>query len=289
MNPFFIRNRLQDYIDEDLSPSERNDFERAIQDHPELQQELQDLQNQKRLLQQHGQNTAPDYLAEQILSKIDALPAPTQRAANNNLWFLVATAVASVTLFLIIPQNSNKTFQTQITVENAQIIPNDIILPKSQTVSEEPIVEDEPSRIENTKPPSTKPAKKKTKNLSGTFIIDSPYREDWEGEVIELKSHPDIDSNAYQIRLAEENILFALSDIAIAAGGQMNDNKGNRITPTPLTYERGFRQLNIIVPVDKAQGVDQKLRQLGAIFRHQSVSSQNGQAIFPVEVTYKFY
>ena len=59
MNPFFIRNRLQDYIDDDLSPSERHEFEQGIQNHPELQLELQTLQEQRQLLKTHGQFNAP--------------------------------------------------------------------------------------------------------------------------------------------------------------------------------------------------------------------------------------
>jgi hypothetical protein len=294
MNRFFIRNRIQDYLDNNLSPAERSDFENGIVHHPDLQQELDDLIKQQSLLLEYGSHTAPDHLAEQILSSIDGLPATRVTSANNNHWFFLSTVAIAALLFLIIPNRAENQMEPPKNVNNASVfpLPNDIVLPKRTVLEIKPQnVEKQSSRGSKKVPEKATTNTQKT-NPKVVFRIDTPdqpYVADWEGEVIELNSSTKAEYEAYQIRHAEENALFVLAQIATVSGGSLLTLKGKAVEPSLLTYENGFRKLNIVVPIENLNLVDQKLRQLGAVYRQQSVTSTNGQAIFPVEVTYKFY
>jgi len=295
VNRFFIRNRLQDYLDNNLSLAERSDLEKGIVNHPDLQQELDDLIKQRSLLLEYGKQTAPDHLKEQILSSIDALPLTRTTPANNNHWFFLSTVAVAALLFIIIPDRTENQVEPPKNVTNASVIPlpNDIVLPKRTVLEnkQQKIEEQAPSK--DTKKVSEK-AEPNPKKKSPTIVFridtpDKPYIPDWEGEVIELSSSTQAEYEAYQIKQAEENALFVLTQIATNSSGSLQTLKGKVVEPKLLTYENGFRKLNIVVPIENLNIVDQKLRQLGAVYRQQSVSSSNGQAIFPIEVTYKFY
>ena len=98
-----------------------------------------------------------------------------------------------------------------------------------------------------------------------------------------------MDIDAYLIRLAEDDILFRLEEISQRYNGSMLTMSGTRLNAFALTPENGFRRLKILVPVEHANPVDQQLRQLGAIFRQNSVNAEGGYAVFPIEITHKFY
>ena len=59
MNAFFIKNRLQDYVDDTLSAETKAEIDQAIIHHPELLEELKQLQQQRSLMLDHGQEMAP--------------------------------------------------------------------------------------------------------------------------------------------------------------------------------------------------------------------------------------
>jgi hypothetical protein len=307
MHPFFIRNRMQDYIDDLLTQNEKEDFEQAIQFHSDLQNELVELQEQRKLLKEYGQIQAPEHLSAKILEEIDS-PRVTRNGANNNLWFVFGIVVASVFFYVVIPQSPDTELTTPTEIDNAQIfpIPNDIVLPtkpsvidRDSTVVEpipdiveyapEPVVEK--SRQNKSSNESHKEEKKQSNQV--TFVIDPPaeaYVADW--EVIETKkkskrSSPS--SKYYKIRQAESNVLFALEKIAKSSNGRLENTTGSLLKPTMLSEQNNFRKAVIVVPLVELNVVDQKLRQIGAKYNRDSVIKKNGKAIFPVEVTYKFY
>ena len=54
MNSFFVRNRLSDYLENDLDETARKEIEQALTEDEELQEDFENLQLTQKLLQQYG-------------------------------------------------------------------------------------------------------------------------------------------------------------------------------------------------------------------------------------------
>ncbi len=99
MHPFFVRSRLSAYLDGDLSPRERQEVERLLSRHPDLEAELQSVQSAVRLLSEHGTARAPSRLVPEVLQALEERRRSPFRGPGRIrsllLFLAAATAIAT--------------------------------------------------------------------------------------------------------------------------------------------------------------------------------------------------
>ena len=298
MNSFFIRNRIHRYLDGELSEKETLEIEKALEEHPNILEEIQELEAQRFFLSENGFKKAPIDLLSNILDEIEAepLPAAAPVGANNLRWF-VLSAVALVLFALLIPQNPEQRSNEISEVKSARSlpVPNIIELPPKED-SKAPdanIGAEAPPSPSSKSGTSKKPRKAKQEKLS--FVIgtaENPYTATWE-ETSPTHTITTVISEAqktsYQLRLAKEDILFHLQSLAKRANGNVLSAEGVELSPFNLNSENGFQTLTIVVPKENYELIDENLRQFGATTSLETLPVLNGQVSFPVEVYYQFY
>ena len=105
----FIRNRIHRYLDGELSEQEQLEMEKSLEEHPDILEEVQELQAQQLFLSENGEKRAPRDLLSNILDEIEEepIPAPAKIAANNFRWYIVS-AVALALFAILLPKNPQK-------------------------------------------------------------------------------------------------------------------------------------------------------------------------------------
>lgn len=310
MNPFFIRNRLHPYLDDELSETERIEMEEALEQHPDILRELQQLEQQEKHLKNQGQTKAPADLFSSIMAEIEELPAPqakmmTLRTAANNIQWYMVIAVALV-LFVVLIPNEKKSGSPKLSdIHPAQTlpIPNQLSLPPPTLLEPKHDQKKETREISAPKDDSTnietkhiKPQKKKEQGSKTTtspalrFVItetNSTNSTTWEQPLENTIAKAA--EEAYQYRQAEADALFTLNTLAKQAQGSLLTSQGVEVSPVNLTVENGYQSVIISVPKENYSTVDEKLRQLGAVFSRPTLPVEDGYVRFPIEVYYKYY
>lgn len=307
MNPFFVRNRIQRYLDHELSEQERLEMEQALEEHPNILEEVQELEAQRLFLSEYGIKKAPKDLLTNILDEIEEepLPIPTKRTAANNFRWYLLSAVALALFAVFLPSNPTKKLDQEINVKSARSlpIPNIIELPPREPAKTERTAPAKTTTETTSKTPKTE-STTSTKNTTRSprssrpqqlnFVIgtpENPYAATWEEttthtiEPVISKAHPD----SYQIRMAPEDILFRLQSLAQSTGGQLISAKGKTLSPFHLNSENGFQTVKIVVPQENYSTIDENLRQLGGTTSLETLPIENGQVSFPIVVYYQFY
>ena len=70
MNKFLLRNRIQDYVDNELSETEKREVEQALHQHPDVMEEITLYQDQRERLLTTGPLQAPSKLLDNILIEV---------------------------------------------------------------------------------------------------------------------------------------------------------------------------------------------------------------------------
>ena len=299
MNPFFIRNRIHRYLDCELSEQEQLEMEKALEEHPDILEEIEDLQSQHLFLSENGQKRAPQDLLSNILDEIEKepIPAPSKTGANNFRWYILCS-VALALFAILLPKKPQQTSENNNEIKSARSIPipNIIELPPrdelSSEISKTKSVQEKKEQKNTAR--SVKQKKSEPANQTLNFVIgtpENPYVATWEETTthqIDLSISKE-QEEFYQLRLAKEDILFRLEAIAQNAGGKLVSSEGNSFTPFNLTSEKGFQTVKIIVPQENYSTIDENLRQLGAKTSLQTLPIVNGQVFFPIAIYYQFY
>jgi hypothetical protein len=298
MNSFFIRNRIHRYLDGELSEQETLEMEKALEEHPDILEEIQDLDTQRLFLSENGFKKAPVDLLSNILDEIKEEPLPvTNTIGANNLRWFVLSAVALALFAVLLPQNPEKISNETSEVKSARSfpVPNIIELPPREAYKpiDATLGSEAPSSPTSKSRRSTKPRKAKPEQLH--FVIgtaENPYTATWE-ETAPAHTITTVISEAqqtsYQIRLAKEDILFHLQSLAQRANGKIVSSEGVEFSPFNLNGENGFQTLTIVVPKENYTLIDENLRQFGATTSLETLPVLNGQVSFPVAVYYQFY
>ena len=300
MNPFFIRNRIHRYLDGELSEQEQLEMEKALEEHPDILEEVQDLEAQHLFLSENGVKKAPKDLLSNILDEIEdePLPAPMKMAANNFRWYFLS-AVALALFAVLLPNNPTKKLGNNTEVKSARSIPIPNIIELPPRDNAEPVLSKDtsaPKEVSKKMADTSKKANKttKTKQQNLKFVIgtpENPYTATWEDTTTHYIQPviSEAQQNTYQLRLAKEDILFRLQSLAKNAGGRLVSSEGSSFSPFTLNGENGFQTLKIVVPQENYSSIDENLRQLGATTSLQTLPVENGQVSFPVAVYYQFY
>lgn len=301
MHHFFIKNRIHEYMDNNLQDPEKSEFEKSIVEYPDLIDELEGFRQQRELLLTQGKIEAPEDLLGSILASVDEEKIPAsyniKQGSNNNLWKTIAFIAAAVVVWVLIPTQSTPIPRNDIHSAQTLPIPNNIQLPnikekESQMEVAVPIKEpvpivDTPTIAPKPPTPVAKAEIPKSTPTTKKYVVTSPgdmyFPEDTATEVIEVapQSH-----QTYQFQVARKDILFRLQELADTHHGSILTARGERLELTNLTNEKFFYYLEMLVPASDANQVDGELRQLGGEFFGQSVENRNGQAVFPLEIFY---
>ena len=306
MNKFLLKNRLHDYVDGELSSEDRKEVETALNDHPDLMKEVEEIQEQRNRMLELGQLKAPKSLLENILLEVETIPIAANQPRSNQYIPFVAIAVAALMAWVLIPttQNSN---DVPAEIKGAQVLlpsTNPITLPTTTPIEEANKHLDElqttvakkqaPSTIDksqSTTPTVQSPARK-PKSSMPTFIIktpDSPYVPEWEeGQVIEV-TEAEFARDAFQFKSAPANLLFQLDNLAQSVGGTIKSTNGATFSTVELTNFSPRARCELWVPIESVEEVNRKLTNMGGQFFDETIRQSGEYAIFKIDARYKYY
>lgn len=315
MNAFFIKNRLHDYVDGTLPEETKVEIDQAIVAYPDLLIELEHLQQQRRMMLDHGQESAPPQMLEDIWSKLESEPLPAANQSSSGTgWGTWSAALAVMMLaWWLIPQKHVTTETSQSLVKGAQSIPkiNPVQLPTTSPIEQstrthsidiEPVVpiDDIPETVESVE--TSKPTKRRqtqtqrpSKSPSQTFVIqtpDTPYFTEYEQDVhiIEVEgAHPEHDDAFFSFAFAPSNILHQLNALALKHNGQLLSNEGVELTPYNLSATNPTASVELHIPVEKVSKANDELRQLGGRFSGETIDEINGYGVFKIQLTHQNY
>ena len=311
MNAFFIKNRLHDYVDGTLPEETKVEIDQAIVAYPDLLIELEQLQQQRRMMLDHGRASAPPQMLEDIWSKLESepLPAANQSSSGTGWWTWSAALAVMMLAWWLIPQKSVVT-ESQSLVKGAQSIPkiNPVQLPttspiersaRTHSIDLEPVVpvDDTPEVVETSMPKKQRPTPKiePSKPPSQTFVIqtpDTPYFTEYEQDVhiIEVEgAHPEHDDAFFSFAFAPSNILHQLNSMAMKYNGQLLSNEGVELTPYTLSATKPSASVDLHIPVEMVSKANDELRQLGGRFSGETIDEINGHGVFKIQITHQNY
>lgn len=305
MNKFLLKNRLHDYVDGELSIDERREVEAALNHHPDLMKEVEDLQEQRNSLLEFGQLTAPDNLLDNIMIDIEAIPEAANKPRSSSYLPFVVVATAALMAWALIPTTAPDMNDVPSEVKGAQVLmpsTNPINLPVTSPIEEankhlenlETTVEEQQSVKGARKTvPSTQAANKSSnKSRNPTFVIktpDSPYVPEWEeGHIIEVVK-TEFASDAFQFKSAPANLLFQLDNLVKSVGGTIKSTNGEPFSTVELTNFSPRATCELWVPIAAVEEVNQRLTELGGQFFDETIRQSGGFAIFKIDARYKYY
>ena len=321
MNKFMLKNRIHDYVDGELSPEERLEMERALTDHPDIQQEIEDTEQLREQMLSMSSVQAPSYLLDNILVEVDQQSISANQPRGQAYMGYALIAVVGLLGWVFIP-TSNKVMDTTSTgvgtetvIKGAQVFPtaNPVVLPKTSPIEEadkhldslqqklEDTTQPSPtiksstaSSMERSKTTQAQPKKKRTVKQSKppTFVIqtpDSPYVPEWEeGHIIEVQDTT-FDPDAFQFRTAPSNLLFTLNKLSKSVNGQLKLTNGDEFSPIELTNFSPRATFEMWVPTESVSSINQQLTELGGQFFANSIRQEGGYGIFKIDVRYQYY
>ncbi len=115
MDPVFARNRLSAWMDGELSGDEAREVERALAEHPELREELDELRRVAQLLRPGADERPSRGFAGRVLAAVDeepAVPSWTSRIPRVRLDVAVLAAVVLVTVAVVARTHGSESSDT---------------------------------------------------------------------------------------------------------------------------------------------------------------------------------
>jgi hypothetical protein len=260
MDSFFARNRLSAYLDRSLPKAEAEAVSEAIARDISLSADIQAVQQALKLLQDHGQQPAPNGFQARCLAAIADQPVPGSQVA----WLqrrlaripteFVAVVGAALIIGIALHEGSNE--EQPSTIPKAATPAPPAPLPAKTT--DEPTVMDTIPPTEPVVKPAVKPPARSTKPTRNTradepvpFTTTSPL--------------------AYRILHGGDQVLYDIAAIADDASGRLVDVHGKLFTPHSLNEARSFSQLFLITPKTTASEA------------HKRLTTRSGMSPYPLE------
>ena len=308
MNKFLLKNRLHDYVDGELTLEERREVETALSNHPDLMQEIEDIQAQRNLMLGFGSLKAPAIVLENILTEVDTKQTVANKPRSKHYLPFAVVIAAAILAWMIIPSTQSVNTDVPPELKGAQVLlptVNSITLPKTSPIEEANKhvleLEDTIEHGDDTKEHSDKPTvtstattsePKKSSTSHPTFVIktpDSPYVPEWEeGHIIEV-TEAEFAPDAFQFKSAPANLLIQLDKLAKSSGGFIKSTSGSSCPPVELTNFSPRAKCELWVPIDAVQKVNKNLTELGGQFFDETIKQSEGYAIFKIDARYKYY
>lgn len=309
MNKFLLRNRIQDYVDNELSETEKQEVEQALAQHPDVMEEITMYQDLRERLLTTGTLQAPSNLLDNILLEVAQKPISANQPRSGSYLPHLLLIVAGFSLWFLIPDNPTPIVDTT-PVKGAQTFPtaNPVQLPSAspieeankhlaslekkvdtQGITETIDTEDIPAEIST---PTVKPTTPSKKNSSPTFVIqtpDTPYVPQWEGEQVITVGESTFDPEAFQFKSAPANLLFTLDNLAKEHQGTLRTSKEQIFSPVELTNFFPRAKCEIWVPTEHVEAINTQLTALGGQFFDDTIRQTSGFAIFKIDVRYQYY
>lgn len=296
MNPLFARNRISDYLDNELSEQEIEQFESALESSEALRKEVAAIKNSIQLLKQTGPAQAPPDFMDNILATIQTTSVePLRKGKLQTNTFLWPTLIAAAALFTIIvipdapvaPPAAHMGGILEITQPKPLDLPVNAPSAYELLENHQPVIQpqtvSEAASVTSPETTTESPTKRTTPSVS--FIPETPYVPEWE-EKSEPINMPENVDDSYMFRFASADVLFTLQALAHRYSGSLLDENKNKLEPYQLNNDNNFARVHLIVPFDQWMVVDEALRHLDAEFGHQLRIEGDNATLFIVEATY---
>ena len=305
MNKFILQNRIHDYLDGELSVTERAEMDQALLEHPDIIAEIEQLQHQREQMLTVGTVSAPINLLDNILLEVvDTSPVANQPRSKAYLTYGVV-AMAGLLAWIAIPTSTSPITEPSVDIKGAQVLPsfNPVQLPQTSPIEEANKHMDDlelkstqikkqvtsSSKTTRTATPKTTQTAEKS---NPTFVIqtpDTPYVPDWEGKQIIRVTEETFDAEAFQFKAAPAKLLFTLHNLATQVGGSLKSTNGTPFSPVELTNFAPRATFEMWVPTDSVANINDRLTELGGQFFANSIQQENGFGIFKIDVRYEYY
>ncbi|MBM74392.1 MAG: hypothetical protein CMK59_03255 [Proteobacteria bacterium] len=293
IDPFFIENRLHDYLDGQLDEEETAFVEAGLKQFPELEDKLEELKFSRNLLRSQLNVDPPEDLLAQIEAAVHEEPSHEKRYQAPVLMLLAA----AILLIFLIPDSKQDWSKDVASAQSIQANPMNLPLnnPASAPPKKASSVE-----IESPKKPS-KPAKAKQKTRTKKTTRTAKLKAS-QTPVAEIYI-PDDEKDAYA---AADNYLSARQDLAEHSVIQTTNtrmlydlhNAANQhgikiLTPNnssleayDLSQDRPFQLLKIQFNSDQWSIVNEMVNNMGGNININPAQLKAGTNTIDLEISY---
>ena len=305
MNKFILQNRIHDYLDGELSVTERSEMDQALLEHPDIIAEIQQLQHQREQLLNVGMVSAPTNLLDNILLEVADVSAVANQPRSKSYLTYAVVAMTGLLAWIAIPTSDSPITKPSVEIKGAQVLPsiNPIKMPDTSPIEEankhlddlrikSTQIESQVTSPSNTTRTATPKTTKTAKKSNPTFVIqtpDTPYVAEWEDQHIITVTEDTFDADAFQFKSAPAKLLFTLNNLAIQVGGSLKLTNGTQFSPVELTNFSPRATCEMWVPTESVANINERLTELGGQFFATSIGQQDGFCIFKIDIRYQYY
>lgn len=310
MNKFVLQNRMHDYLDGELSPTERSEMDQALLEHPDIIAEIEQFQQQREHMLNTGMASAPKSLLDNILLEVADTSTVANQPRSKSYMAYAVVAIAGLFAWVAIPTSQSPIVEPSVELKGAQVLPsiNPIQLPTTSPIEEankhledlrmQSIQREVPTTTTSSNTSSTthstKSHSKKTasKKSNTTFVIqtpDTPYVPEWEDKHVIKVTEDAFDNDAFQFRSAPAKLLFTLNNLVTQVGGSLKSTNGVQFSPVELTNFSPRVQCEMWVPTESVANINERLTELGGQFFATSIRQEDGFGVFKIDVRYEYY
>jgi hypothetical protein len=290
LNPFFIENKLQDYLDEELSESDRAFVEEGLDRFPELQLKLEELIETRALLRKELLCEPPADLLNKIELAVQQEPQP-KRDLSRPILFLVAAALLVV---FMLPEEKQTWSNDLSSAQGIQAKPIDLPL-LEEVVAIEP--ESATPPVEKSIPVLHKQKKATSKRARVGTLRSNPAEKSVEIYIPQddqaafdaadsyLNMQEAVQSNS-KLQTEDSNLLYLLKEEANKINISIRTPSKKSFTPYPLSQERPFQLLQLEFAPEQFNSVSELMTKFGGSLRQPTTTQETGMMIAEVEVAY---
>lgn len=319
MDPFFAKNRLSAYIDDQLSAEEAAEIRRALEEDDALREAYESLSAAVTLLREHGPTAAPAGFHDAVMAQVGAQRSGKlvvlRRFLRQAPVEAIALAAAAVMVIVIVGMPGDELIGSAVApppieVKGGAAAPQARIEPSQELIL--PLTTPEPVAEPEIIPavPATKSGKEAPSKALRQISIEPPpevYVAEWEqqdttdavpaikksasasAEAMDLTTTPrelyggvsaeTATPYQYRITLGDAQVLFSLQQLAQNTGGRLLNSNGGVLKMRSLDVEQNFEQVQLVVPPGKATEVHEWLKGLGA----QASLPESGSPLYGAE------
>ena len=305
MDPFFAKNRLSAYIDDQLSAEEAAEIRRALEEDDALRAEYESLSAAVTLLRKHGPTTAPAGFHDKVMAQVGSQRSGglvvLKRFLRQTPVEAIALAAAAVLVIFIVGMPGDATLGPAVSPPPVEV-KGGAAAPQARIEASQdltlPLTLPEPVKAEEIAAavPAARPTKKAPSRALRQVPVEPPpeaYVAEWEqqdttdsvpvNEKTAAASVEPEDLSAtprelyggvpaetatpyqYRITLGDAQVLYSLQQLAQNTGGRLLSSDGGALSMRSLDVEQNYARVQLVVPPGKADEVHDWLKGLGAL------------------------
>ena len=299
LDPFFVENRLQDYLDGELNKEEMAFVEAGLQKYPDLQIQLEALRYSKDIFRSELMVEPPEHLLSQIEAAVEEEPAQVK---SYQVPMLILVAAAVLLIFLI-PENDNQWSKDVASAQSIQATPIDLPLDitEDSTPNEKlslPAIEKPKLDIKSPAqdkaasktPRKPKTQKRKVKLDSSDTPVAEIYIPDDEKDAYAaadnyLSAKQDLQEHS-KIQTTNTNLLYDLQKSAQEQGFVVLTPNNKTLEPYVLSQDRPFQIITLQFRSEQWSAVNQMVTNMGGAVGFSSAELQQGDNSIDIEISY---